>query len=89
MSLKRKDMPICDRPIKDLGEGGRRFRGAGDAGEANPRGLTYAGAIRYKDFGQSEPKAVILRGIYRLRRKFARFSANLTANHPPYQGFGA
>src|SRR6516225_10685703 len=72
MFIKRKDMRKCDRPIKDLGEGGKRFR-AGGHREANPRGLTLAVTIRYKDYGSSEPTAVISRGIYRLQRKSARF----------------
>jgi hypothetical protein len=59
-----------------------------DAGEANPRGLTHAVAIRYKDSGTSEPNPVIFRGIYRLQLKSTRFSANLNANRPPDQGFG-
>src|SRR6516225_8589843 len=50
-----------------------------DAGEANPRGLTHAVAIRYEDSGPSEPKAVIFRGIYRLQRESGRFSVNLNA----------
>ena len=49
------------------------------AGEANPRVLTHAVASRYKDSGPSEPKAVILLGIYQLQRKFALFSVNLNA----------
>jgi len=77
--MKRRDMQKCDRPIKDLGEGeDSRVRGE-EAVEANPRGLTYAAAMRYKDFGASEPKPVIFRGICRLQRKSARFSANLNA----------
>ena len=50
-----------------------------DAGEANPRGLTHAVAIRYKDSGTSEPNPVIFRGIYRLQLKSRRFSLNLNA----------
>ena len=50
-----------------------------DAGEANPRGLIHAVAIRYKDSGPSEPKAVIFRGIYRLQLESGRFSGNLNA----------
>jgi len=50
-----------------------------DAGKANPRGLTHAVAIRYKDSGPSEPKAVIFRGIYRLQLESARFSEDLNA----------
>ena len=50
-----------------------------DARETNPRELKYAVAIRYKDSGPSEPKAVIFRGIYRLQRESARFSGNLNA----------
>ena len=50
-----------------------------DADEANPRGLTHAVAIRYKDSGPSEPKPVIFRGIYRLQRKSGCFSVNLNA----------
>jgi len=49
------------------------------AGEANPRGLTQAVAIRYKDSGPSEPKPFIFRGICRLQRKSARFSGDLNA----------
>ena len=48
-------------------------------GKANPRGLTQAVAIRYKDPGPSEPKAVIFRGIYWLQLKSGRFSGNLNA----------
>jgi len=59
-----------------------------DAGEANPRGLTHAVAIRYKDSGPSEPKAAIFRGIYRLQRESARFSVNLNAHRASDQGFG-
>ena len=66
-------------------QGFRRRGEVGDfasraAGEANPRGLTHAVAIRYKDSGPSEHKPVIFRGIYRLQRKFALFLANLNAN---------
>jgi len=59
-----------------------------DAGEANPRGLSHAVAIRYKDSGPSEPKPVIFRGIYRLRLKSGRFSVNLNGNRASDQGFG-
>ena len=58
-----------------------------DAGKANPRGLTNAVAIRYKDSDPSEPKAVIFRGIYRLQLELARFSLNLNADRPSDQGF--
>ena len=58
-----------------------------DAGEANPRGLTHAVAIRYKDSGPSEPKPVILRGIYRLQLKSAHFPRDLDGNRPSDQGF--
>ena len=50
-----------------------------DASKANPRGLTQAVAIRYKDSGPSEPMAVIFRGIYRLKLKSGCFSVNLNA----------
>jgi hypothetical protein len=50
-----------------------------DAGKANPSGLTHAVAIRYKDSGPSEPKAVIFRRTYRLQPKLGRFSVNLNA----------
>ena len=79
MSLKINDMRKCHphqgfwRRV-EVGDFASR-----DAGEANPRGLTQAVAIRYKDSGPSEPKAVIFRGIYRLQRESARFSGNLNA----------
>ena len=67
-------------PIKDSGGGGEVGDFASrDAGEANPSGLTHALAIRYKDSGQSEPKPVIFRGIYRLQLRSARFSGDLNA----------
>jgi hypothetical protein len=59
-----------------------------DAGKANPRGLSHAVAIRYRDSGPSEPKPVILRGIYLLQLKSGCFSVNLNANRPSDQGFG-
>jgi len=79
MSLKINEMRKC-HPHQGFWRRGK----VGDfalreAGEANPRGLTHAVAIRYKDSGPSEPKPVILRGIYRLQRKFALFSVNLNA----------
>jgi len=79
MSLKINDMRKCHphqgfRRRGEVGDFASR-----DAGEANPRGLTHAVAIRYKDSGPSEPKLVIFRGIYRLQLKSGRFSVNLNA----------
>ena len=76
MSLKGKDMPICDCPIKVLDKGDAGDFAPRYAGETNPRGLRYAGARRYKNSGPNKPKAVIFPVIYRLQRKSARFSGN-------------
>ena len=82
MSLKVKDMPKCDRPIKVLEEGEAGDFARRDAGETNPRGLKYAAATRYKNSRQNKPKPVISRAIYGLQEKSARFSANLNGNDP-------
>jgi len=88
MSLKINDMRKC-HPHQGFWRRGE----VGDfasrvAREAKPRSLTHAVAIRYKDSGASEPKAVIFRGICRLQRKSARFSVNLNAHRASDQGFG-
>ena len=67
-------------PLRILEEGEAGDFPSRDAGEANPRGLTQAVAIRYKDSAPSEPKAVILRGIYLLQRKSGCFSVNSNAD---------
>jgi len=88
MSLKQKEMPICDRPInvwwnQEVGDFVPR-----DAGETNPRGLRYTVRIRYRNSGKNEPKPVILSIIYLLQWKSARFPATLNANDlsriPPF-----
>jgi len=89
MSLKINEMRKC-HPHQGFWRRGE----VGDfalreAGKANPSGLSHAVAIRYKGSGPSEPKAVILRGIYWLQLKSARFSVNLNANRASDQGFGA
>ena len=73
--LKRKEMPICDGFIQAWEDFASRA-----VRETNPRGLTCAVAVRYKDSGQDKPKRVILLAIYGLQRKSAQFSANLNAN---------
>jgi len=88
MSLKINDMRKC-HPHQGFWKKGEVGDFASrDAGEANPRGLSHAVAIRYKDSGPSEPKAVIFRGIYRLQPKSGRFSVNLNGNRASDQGFG-
>jgi hypothetical protein len=79
MSLKINEMLKC-HPHQGFGGGGEVGDFASrDAGEANPRGLTHAVAIRYENFGPSEPKPVIFRGIYWLQPKSARFLVDLNA----------
>jgi len=80
MSLKINDMRKC-HPHQGFWRRGEVGDFASrDAGEANPRGLTHAVAIRYKDSGPSEPKPVIFRGIYRLQLKSGLFSGDLNGN---------
>jgi hypothetical protein len=79
MSLKINEMRKCHPHQGFWGRGEVGDFASRDAGEANPRGLTQAVAIRYKDSGPSEPNAVILRGIYRLQLKSGRFSVNSNA----------
>jgi hypothetical protein len=88
MSLKINGMRKC-HPHQGFWRSGEVGDFASrDAGKANPRGLSHAVAIRYKDFGPSEPKPVIFRGIYRLQPKSGRFSVNLNGNRASDQGFG-
>ena len=61
---------------KDVG----RFAPRG-AAKTNPIDLSWAVAIRYKNFGH-KPKSVIFLAIYQLQRKSARFSENTNANVP-------
>ena len=77
---KRKDTPICDGSIKAWEKGEAPDFASGDVRKTNPRGLSCAAAVRYKDSGQNKPKPVIFFAIYRLQRKLARFSANLNTD---------
>ena len=82
MSMKMKDMSICDRPIKDLGNQDVGDFAPRDAGETNPRGLRYVLSIRYKNSDPNKPNPLIFLAIYALQRKSASFSANMNANDP-------
>lgn len=82
MSRKQKEISIYDRPIKVLGNKAVGDFVPRDGGETNPRGLKCAVAIRYKNSGENKPRPVMFRAVYRLQRKWARFSANLNANDP-------
>lgn len=67
--MEIKDMPICDRPIKDLGNKAVGDFAPRDAGETNPRGARSGVSIRYKNSGPNKPNPVIFRAIYRLQAK--------------------
>ena len=80
MSMKIKDMSIYDRPSRFLDTGNVADFAPRDAGETNPRGLSYAVASRYKNSGTNKPKPLIFPAVYQLQRKPACFSANLNAD---------
>ena len=80
MSLKINDMPICDRLSRFLEKGDVADLAPRGAQETNPRGLTLAVTVRYKNFGPNKPKPVIFPAVCQLQRKPARFSANLNAD---------
>ena len=71
---------IFDRSVNVLGNEEVGDFAPRDAAKTNTRDLRYAVAIRYKNYGQNNPNAVIFRAIHWLRRKSVRFSGNLHAD---------
>ncbi len=80
ISMKINKIQICDRPIKDSWRRGGRDSARSGAGKTNPRGLSQAAAMRYRNSGANKPKPVIFLVIYLLQRKSARFSENMNAH---------